>query len=395
MIPPELDALLSPLERFEAIRRRVVFLGERLCDLSYGNPYAGAEEATRAVLREALEARRLLDLQYSPVGGHTIPRRMMAAHLTGTHGLPFTFSDVVLTPGATAALHVALRTAGAPGEEVIVPVPCWLDYPVYALHLGLQPVLVPLAEGTFDLDVAAIANAVTSRTCAVLLSHPANPTGKSYDAGRLEALGRALAQAEARAERRITLIADEVHREVLPPDAYRSAAAGWPRTLIVYSFGKYHFLQGQRLGYAAVSPTHPERRGAAAELVRWMRVMGFVAPSALMQRAARRVELVLAREVVAGRDHRARIEAPHQRRRQLPALRRPPRAEDSRVQLDLPGCFGTVVAPDEAERRQRRAAELGVEVGVPPRRYRPPEPVAAAGADFNEHPGVTMAGHQV
>lgn len=284
-MPPDLAPLLRPLERFEEIRRRVVVLGDRLCDLSYGNPYAGAEEATRAVLREALDARRLLDLQYSPVGGHTIPRRAVADRLVETHGLPFKFGDVLLTPGATAALQVALRAAGVPGDEVIVPVPCWLDYPLYARHLGLTPVLVPLAEGTFELDGRAIADAVTPRTCAVLLSHPANPTGRCYGASELETLREALEHAQGAAGRPITLIADEVHRDFLPPGTYRTAAATWLRTLITYSFGKYHFLQGQRLGYVAVCPQHPQRGEVSGELARWIRIMGYMGPTALMQRA--------------------------------------------------------------------------------------------------------------
>jgi aspartate aminotransferase len=287
MISPDLDALLRPLERFEAIRRSVVTLGDRLCDLSYGNPYDGATERTRAILRDALDSRRMLDLQYSPFAGNTIARRAVAEHLTESHGLPFNFGDVILTPGATAALHLALRAAGggAPGDEVIVPVPCWLDYPLYAHYLGLTPILVPFAPGEFRLNVPAIADAITARTCGVLLNHPANPTGRNHQAAELEALAATLHSAEQRTGRSITLIADEVHRDYVPAGAYRSATAVWPRTLIVYSFGKYHFLQGQRLGYAAVSPRHPERRGLGAELVRWTRIMGFVAPSALMQRA--------------------------------------------------------------------------------------------------------------
>ena len=285
MIPPDLETLLGPLERFEAIRRGVVSLGDRLCDLSYGNPYDGATERTRAILRDALDVKRLLDLQYSPFGGHTLPRRAVAERLAESHALPFTFGDVDLTPGATAALHVALRAVSAPGDEVIMPVPCWLDYPLYARYLGLTPLPVPLSAGEFRLDPQAIAAAITPRTCAVLLSHPANPTGRSYGAEELEALGAALGRAEHRIRRPITLIADEVHRDFVAPGAYRSAVAAWPRTLIVYSFGKYHFLQGQRLGYVAVSPRHPERRDLSAELVRWTRIMGFVAPTALMQRA--------------------------------------------------------------------------------------------------------------
>ncbi len=285
MIPSDLEALLHPLERFEAIRRRVVHLGDRLCDLSYGNPYDGAKQCARDTLRHALDSKRLLDLQYTPFGGHTIARRAVAEHLSDSHGLPFAFGDVALTPGATAALHVALRAAGPPGDEVIMPVPCWLDYPLYVRYLGLTPVPVPLSDGEFRLDVAAMLDAVTPQTCAVLFSHPSNPTGRNYPRPELAELSDALACAERRAGRSITLIADEVHRDFVPVGAYDSAVAVWPRTLVVYSFGKYHFLQGQRLGYLAVSPHHPERQTAAAEVIRWTRIMGFMAPTALMQRA--------------------------------------------------------------------------------------------------------------
>jgi aspartate aminotransferase len=279
MIPFEMESLLRPLEEFEAIRRRTARLGDRLCDLSYANPYEGVESATRNVLRKALDAERLLDLQYSPFGGQTLVRRAVADDLSARYGLPFAFDDVILTPGAMAALHLALRSVGEPGAEVIIPTPCWLDYPLYARYLGLTPVLVPLSEGSFDIDVQAIADALSERTCAVLLSHPSNPAGRNYDAASLQALADLLNGTD----QRITLIADEVQRDFVATGDYRSICQLYDATVLVYSFGKYHFLQGQRTGYLAISPQHPERTRLTAEVVRWTRVMGFHAPTSLMQ----------------------------------------------------------------------------------------------------------------
>lgn len=289
MIGAEASRLLEPLERFEALRGRVARLGDRLADLSYANPYAGAQAEAKAAIRAALDDERVLDLQYTPFGGATLARRAVADALRTSHELPFAFRDVILTPGAMAALHLALRVAGEPGDEVVVPVPCWLDYPLYARALGLVPVPVDLRPGTFGLDVEAIAAAVSERTCAVLFSHPANPTGRNYAPGALARLGAALAGAERRTGRRLTLIADETHRDFTGPGAYATAAAVHERTLIVYSFGKYHFLQGQRLGYVAVSPVHPDRPAVAEELVRWTRISGLATPTALMQRALPRL----------------------------------------------------------------------------------------------------------
>ena len=285
MISPELMSLLEPLERFELIRRRVARLGDRLCDLSYANPYEGAQENAKQAIRTALEDERPLGLQYSPFGGQTLARRAVADSLRAGQRLPFTFSDIVLTPGAMAALQLAMRVSGEPGDEIIVPVPCWLDYPLYARYLGFVPVLVPLEQGTFELDPNAIGRAVSSRTCAVLLSNPNNPTGRNASQSVLQELSCTLRAAEARTKRSVTVIADETHRDFTLEGQFSALAEFVDRVMVIYSFGKRHFMQGQRLGYVGVSPRHPERRDVADELVRWTRITGIATPTALMQRA--------------------------------------------------------------------------------------------------------------
>ncbi len=285
MISPELQDLLEPLERFESIRRKVARLGDRLVDLSYANPYGGIQEQAKAVLREVLDSERLLDLQYSPFGGKTQVRRAVADSLRESHALPFAYNDVVLTPGAMAGLQLALRVAGGTGDEVIIPVPCWLDYPLYARSLGLVPITVPLASNTFDIDLGAVAEAISDRTCAVLFSQPSNPTGRSYGSVAMSELAEVLGRAEQRFGRRVTLISDETHRDFVLDDGFWSPCAYWDRTVLVYSFGKYHFMQGQRLGYVAISPNHPSRRSLSEELVMWTRITGLATPTALMQGA--------------------------------------------------------------------------------------------------------------
>lgn len=283
MISPHLEALLEPLESFEAVRRSVARLGDRLVDLSYLNPHQSRQEA-KAAIREALDATRPLDLQYSPFGGQTLVRRAVADALRESHGLDFSFEDVILTPGAMAALQVALRGVGQPGDDVVIPIPCWLDYPLYASFAGLKATYVPLAGDSFELDAERIAAALTPKTCAVLFSQPANPTGRSYASETLAKVADVLSEAEPRLGCRPTLIADETHRDYIPRDRYTSACRFFDRTLLIYSFGKYHLLQGQRSAYVAVSPNHPDRARVGSELVRWTRITGLATPTALMQR---------------------------------------------------------------------------------------------------------------
>ncbi len=194
--------------------------------------------------------------------------------------------DVVLTAGAMGALHVALRAVGRRSDEVVIPVPSWLDHPLYVLAAGMRPVPVAMTA-EFDLDIDRIAAAFTPKTRAVLLSHPANPTGRVYGPTTWRELHDSIEAAERRFGTAITLIADEAHRDFVPT-GHRSAAHEHERTIVTYSFGKWHQIQGQRVGYVAVSPRHPDRVAVREELEQWTRVLASL-PSALMQSALPRL----------------------------------------------------------------------------------------------------------
>jgi aspartate aminotransferase len=315
-LPPALTRWLDAQERVDELRARALRHGGRaFADLAYANSYDGPPPEALAALRGAVDSARSLALQYTPYGGATVPRRLVGEALRKSHGLPFDHRDVVLTPGAMAALNVVFRAARHEGEasEVVVVTPCWLDVPLYLENLGLVPRLVPLDRRTLRLDLAAIEAALGPRTRALVLSQPANPTGLLYDAEELGALAALLERAPGRP----LLVSDECHRDVVfEPHAFVSPASFYDATCVVYSFGKRLFLQGQRLGYAAVSPRHPERRALARTLERLTRVMGFCTPTALMQlavgdllrvpsdlgRVARRRERVVAGLLEAGYD---------------------------------------------------------------------------------------------
>jgi aspartate aminotransferase len=279
---------LEPQERFEALRRDAERRhGRTLADLSYANAVDGPTSAVKEALREALEAVRATDLQYTPYGGSTLTRREVARALGRSHDLPFHYRDVILTPGAMAALNVAFRVAqaGDEGAEALVVTPCWIDYPLYLAHLGIEAKLVP-SPPSLRLPLDAIRAALGPRTRMVVLAQPSNPTGILHRRDELDALARLLDEAPGRP----MLISDECHRDVVFGDArFVSPAAAYDRTLVVYSFGKSLFMQGQRIGYVAVSPRMPEREAMARELERACRYMGFCTPTALMQTAIRRL----------------------------------------------------------------------------------------------------------
>src|SRR5262249_8064192 len=180
-LSPAVQALIEPQERFDRlyhfwIRRA----GRNACDFAYANPCEGPDATVKKVIEEALHSPRPLALQYTPYGGQTITRRLIAERLNQTHGEPFCWQDVILTPGAMAALNIVFRILRTEGQdEVVALVPCWMDYPLYLAQLGFKPVLVPLSRG-FRFDFTRIEQAVSTATRAIVFSQPANPTGVIY-----------------------------------------------------------------------------------------------------------------------------------------------------------------------------------------------------------------------
>jgi aspartate aminotransferase len=281
----DIERYLSIQERFEALRQGAMLkVGRNLCDLSYANPYDGPPVQAIQAIRESLDSERTLSLQYTPYGGATITRRLVAQHLSKSHQAGFIWRNIVMTPGAMSALNIlfrAIRTERAV-DEVILITPCWLDYPLYLANLRMRPVFVPSRPNSFRLDLDRIHAAVGPATRAIILCQPANPTGIIYSRGELQQLGEIL----KRADHEILLISDECHRDVLFDDeAFVSPLEYFDSTCIVYSFGKSLFMQGQRIGYIAVSPNMEGKRGFTTLLERLCRTMGFCTPTSLMQAA--------------------------------------------------------------------------------------------------------------
>jgi aspartate aminotransferase len=286
----DLRPLLEPQERLERlIQATVRRFGRKVVDLSYANVYDGPPAEVRQALQEAAAEEGELCFQYSPYGGRPTVRRRIASRLSADYALAFHFRDVILTPGAMGALNIVLRTLFGPEQEVMLPIPCWHDYPVYLRNLGIPFRTVHLRDDK-HLDLPSIAAGIGPRTRAILLSQPCCPTGVVYSREEIAALSDLLAGAERTFGTQIYLISDEVHRELIwSGRPFHSPLASHPRSLCIYSFGKVLALQGQRIGYTAVSPAMPERDRVREGLERAVRLMGLCTPTDLMQRAVCRL----------------------------------------------------------------------------------------------------------
>lgn len=264
---------------------------EDLADFTFGNPHDRPDPAYAAALRGALEPRSADWFGYK----ESVPdaQEAAAAGLRRRLGLPFATEDVLLTSGGFAAINVALRAVADPGDEVVFSLPPWFFYEPVAVEAGLVPVKVGIDPETFDLDLAAIAAAITPRTRVVIVNTPNNPTGRIYPDSTLRALAALLEDASERHGRRVYLLSDEpYHRIVFDGARFRSPLELYPHALMAYSYGKTHLAPGQRIGYVALPPAMPATDRAALRLAigDLQKTLGWAYPNAVMQYALPRLE---------------------------------------------------------------------------------------------------------
>jgi len=184
-----------------------------IVDFTFGNPHEMAAAAYVDALRAAAIPRDkdwFAYTEYLPLA-----QEAAAAGLRDRLGLPFAPEDVLLTTGGFTAIATALKTVADPGDEVIYSLPPWFLYEGLAVEAGLVPVEVPVDPETFDLDVDAIAAAVTPRTRVVIVNSPNNPTGRVYPPATLRRLAAALDEGSTRIGRRIYLISDEAYNRLV------------------------------------------------------------------------------------------------------------------------------------------------------------------------------------
>ncbi len=191
--------------------------------------------------------------QYPPMPGVPVLRQAVAAKLLKLHGRSYNANtEITVTAGATQAIITAILAVVHPGDEVIVLEPCYDSYVPNIELAGGVVVRVPLVPGTFRPDFDKISAAMTSKTRAILVNSPHNPSATVWTQADMLKLQDLLAPTD------VLLISDEVYEHmVFDADKgriHQSAArfAGLAaRAFIVSSFGKTYHVTGWKVGYVA------------------------------------------------------------------------------------------------------------------------------------------------
>jgi aspartate aminotransferase len=270
----------------EGQRLRAQFGADQVVDLSLGNPVLEPpEEVLKTISRLAASPPPGLH-RYMPNAGHPAVREKIAAYVAEEFSLPVQAADIIMTCGAGAALNISLKALLDPGEGVIVVAPFFPEYEFYVENHGGRLMVVNSAAD-FSLDLAAIEQALRPGVKALILNSPNNPTGRVYSAGELKKLAELLERKSRAFGYPITVLSDEPYRKIVFDGLkITSIFEIYSATILANSHSKDLGLAGERIGYAAISPAHPDREPLRNALTFTNRTLGFVNAPSLFQYVA-------------------------------------------------------------------------------------------------------------
>ncbi len=218
-------------------------------NLGQGFPDFGCDPQLTGAVTDAMNAGLN---QYPPMTGVPELRRAVSAKIESLYGRRYDeASEITVTAGATQAILTIILAVVHPGDEVIVLEPCYDSYVPNIELAGGVVVRVPLSPGSFRPDFDKIAAALSTRTRAILINSPHNPSATVWTRAEMLQLQELLAPTN------VLLISDEVYEHMVfdAPERQHHSAASFAglaaRTFIVSSFGKTYHVTGWKVGFVA------------------------------------------------------------------------------------------------------------------------------------------------
>lgn len=255
-----------------------------VCDFCFGNPQEmPLPEISKAIAHWAVPQHKdWFAYKFSVPPAAAI----VAESLRGRLGIDFDPADISMTNGAFGAIASALRAVADPGDEVIYLSPPWFFYVPMIVSLGATAVRVDMPPPSFELPVDAIAAAITSRTRAIIINSPHNPSGRILQPAELDRLAHLLDAACQRNGRPVYLLSDEAYsRIVFDGEQFHTPLRHYPRSLLLYTYGKTLLTPGQRIGYIAMPPAMPDREELRGAIRTAQLISGYAFPNNVMQYA--------------------------------------------------------------------------------------------------------------
>ncbi len=274
----------------EGIALKKIHGNDKVFDLTIGNPMFEPPEEFNRELKKLAENPRPGMHRYMENAGYTDTRAAVAAKLASDTGIKFTQTEIVMTCGAAGAINLAFKALLNPGEEIISFAPFFFEYEVYAdNHGGICRVLP--SDENFIPDFNILEAGINSKTKAIVINSPNNPTGIVYNDKVLKQIAEIVTRKSTQLKTRVYIISDDVYSKLYYTGAKCPRILHYyPHSIVVTSYSKELSLPGERIGYAAVHPDCEDAKDVVSGLIYANRVLGFVNAPALMQNVIRNLQ---------------------------------------------------------------------------------------------------------
>lgn len=222
--------------------------GIDVVDFGVGEPDFDTPEHIKAA---AIDAIKKGYTKYTPATGIPQLKQAIADKLQQDNALSYKPSDIVVSNGAKHALFNAFYAILNPGDEVLMPAPCWVSYPELVKLADGVPVMVSADESNaFKTSADVLRKYINGRTKAILINSPNNPTGAVYTEEELKAI------ADLACEYDLVVVSDEIYEKLIYDDAKHVSIASFnddikARTIVINGVSKTYAMTGWRIGYSA------------------------------------------------------------------------------------------------------------------------------------------------
>ena len=199
-------------------------------------------------------AKEAIDLgmtRYTPAAGTKELRKAICEKLRRDNDMTYTYGDILVSNGAKHSLFNIFQAILDPGDEVLIPTPCWVSYPELVRMAGGVPVFIPATEETnFIPTNKDIASRVTRRTKAIVITSPSNPNGSVWEQEQLQFV------ADLAVSHPFFVVSDEIYEKLLYDGRKHLSIAQLgeqikSQTFLVNGVSKAYAMTGWRIGYVA------------------------------------------------------------------------------------------------------------------------------------------------
>lgn len=276
---------------FEFGQRRIKEVGkENIFDFSLGNPNVPAPDFIKQAILEILDQVPSVDVHgYTVASGNPNARDELAESINNRFGLHVSGKNLFITAGAAAAITITFKALSEVEDEFIAFAPFFPEYKCFVESTGAKLLVVPARTVDFQIDFDAFERLVTSRTKAVIVNSPNNPSGVVYSLATIQRLSDILCEKEKEYGHPIFLISDEPYREI----AYEGVSVPYlikyyHNTIVCYSYSKSFSLPGERIGYILVPDEISDFEKVYGAIAGAARVLTHVNAPSLFQRVIAR-----------------------------------------------------------------------------------------------------------